>query len=252
MAGFVDVSNMTDLEVKRLCQADDDTPAPSKRRATRAATTWTPDQAWAVAVAVDRANDGYCKDAQYRWDDEAQRSVLIREANKTIVYRMIEDPATEISDADIQTGRELRNRLSQELVMSALRGELSGFQKAQQTVLTLTEFSSRDRLNLAILAAQPNSIRVSEKRTQVTERLRGTRPLIDREGTRVRVTGEVIKCNWSDKWGTFYVTMVTADSIQVFFALRNSPEVGTTITVEGAVKRHGTDNSQLNRVKICN
>lgn len=256
MAGFVDVSNMSDLEIKRLGQADDvDEPVRSQRRrgwttGPRPTVTRTVDQAWALAVTVDRANDGYYKDSQYRWDDEAQRSVLVREANKTIIYRMFEDPATQFSDADVTAGRELRSRLSQELVMTALRGELSGFQKAQQTLLSLTEFVSSDRLNLAVLASQPNSQRVSDQRNKVADRLRGTQPLTDSEGTQVRVTGEVIKCNWSEKWSTYYVTVVTTDGFQVYFAHRQSPAVGSTVTAQGAVKRHAQDSTQLNRVRL--
>lgn len=252
MPGFIDVSNMSDLEVKRLGHMDDvDEPVRSRARARRAAVTITADQAWALAVAVDRANGGYHKEAKYDWNEGTQQSVLVREANKTMMYRMVESAGTEYSEADIQAGRELRNALSQELVLAALRGELTGFQKAQQTVVTMTEFSSADRLNLAILAAQPNSQRVSAQRHQAADRLRGTRPLIDSEGTRVRVTGEVIKCNWSEKWGTFYVTMVTEDGFQIYFANRQSPAIGSTVTAEGAVKRHGQDSTQLNRVRLA-
>lgn len=257
MAGFVDVSNMTDLEIKRLGQADDvdESVRPRHQRgwtkwAPRPAVTRTVDQAWALAVAVDRANDGYFKEAKYEWDENQQQSVLVREANKTIMYRMFEDPATQFSDADVAAGRDLRSRLSQELVMSALRGELSGFQKAQQTLLSLTEFVSSDRLNLAVLASQPNSQRVSDQRNKAADRLRGTQPLTDSEGTQVRVTGEVIKCNWSEKWSTYYVTVVTTDGFQVYFAHRQSPAVGSTVTAQGAVKRHAQDSTQLNRVRL--
>jgi len=68
----------------------------------------------------------------------------------------------------------------------------------------------------------------------------------------VTVQGEVVRCNYSAKWATFYVTMITDANHQVFFAYREGLEPGKLIKLRGRVKRHADRATQLSRVKLLN
>jgi hypothetical protein len=66
----------------------------------------------------------------------------------------------------------------------------------------------------------------------------------------VTVQGEVVRCNYSAKWNTFYVTVITDTNHQVFFAYRETLEPGKLVKLRGRVKRHADRATQLSRVKI--
>ncbi len=66
----------------------------------------------------------------------------------------------------------------------------------------------------------------------------------------VTVQGEVVRSNYSAKWNTFYVTMITDSNHQVFFAYREGLEPGRLIKLRGRVKRHADRATQLSRVKL--
>ena len=66
----------------------------------------------------------------------------------------------------------------------------------------------------------------------------------------VTVQGEVVRSNYSAKWNTFYVTVISDTNHQVFFAYREGLEPGHPIKLRGRVKRHADRATQLSRVKL--
>ena len=89
MPGFVDVSNMTALEVKRLGQMDDYDEDPRQpRRTWQPRTKDTPQvgyavsDVWAAACAAQRVNGGYYKESSYEWDESANVHRLIKRRNR--------------------------------------------------------------------------------------------------------------------------------------------------------------------------
>ena len=54
----------------------------------------------------------------------------------------------------------------------------------------------------------------------------------------------------SSQYNTHYVTVITQDNRQVFFAYRERIEPGANIRICGRVKRHADRATQLSRVKI--
>lgn len=210
--------------------------------------TWTREQAWAAAIAVDRTQQGYFKESSY--DNDQQPPVLTREANKAILYRMIKENTYEPTEVDLNAGNELRQYWSQLLTMATLKGTVSDFQRTQIDIVQTEQFTDRDTYRLAILASMPESRRRQEQREAQDARLRGTRPLAAMFSERVRLVGEVIRSVFSEKWNTFYVTVITSDNEQVFFAYKKSLPIGERIEFAGRVKRHSTDSTQLNRVIV--
>ena len=80
--------------------------------------------------------------------------------------------------------------------------------------------------------------------------MRETECLDGQVGEKVAVSAEIVKCYFSDTWGTHFVTAITDDNKQVFFAYRNKLEVGSNFTAEGKIKSQRDNSTQLNYVKI--
>jgi hypothetical protein len=210
--------------------------------------TWSKQQAWAAAVVVDHAQQGYFKESTY--DNNQQPPVLIREANKAVLYRMINENKFEPTAEELAAGIELQQYWSQFLTMATLKGTVSDFQRTQIDIVQTEQFTERDIYRLAILASMPESRRRQEQREAQDARLRGTRPLTAMFSEKIRTAGEVIRSVYSEKWNTFYITVITGNDEQVFFAYKKALPVGDRIEFSGRVKRHSADSTQLNRVTL--
>jgi hypothetical protein len=52
------------------------------------------------------------------------------------------------------------------------------------------------------------------------------------------------------KWNTNYVTGITTDDQVVFFAYKEALDIGKVLDIQGTVKAHRDNSTQLNRVKV--
>jgi hypothetical protein len=59
-----------------------------------------------------------------------------------------------------------------------------------------------------------------------------------------------VRCVYSNRFNTFYTTVITPDNKQVFFAYRERLNPGKQIRFCGRVKRHADRATQLSRVKL--
>jgi len=73
---------------------------------------------------------------------------------------------------------------------------------------------------------------------------------VGRLNERVELSGEIVRSNYSNRFNTFYTTVITANNQQVFFAYREQLTVGQQIRFCGRVKRHADRATQLSRVKL--
>lgn len=261
MPGFVDVSNMTALEVKRLGQIDDYDEEPYQPRGK----TWQPrakpvgmkhsvDMVWGAAVAANRINDGYFKEDV--WMPNATPPYIAKQANKTMVKKWLSGvDLTEVTPEDIAQGQECRRFLQQDITFRALKGRLTDFDSAVSKVIAVdNEFdTAKHRYELAVVASLPASHQRALERQATQERVRQTSgALIGKPGDKVQLTVEVIKSNYSQQWNTWYSTAITQDNSAVFFAYRAELPRGADhiITIQGTVKAHRDGQTQLNRVSI--
>jgi hypothetical protein len=133
--------------------------------------------------------------------------------------------------------------------MSALKN-----QATEWTLLT-AEMAALDVITtdyqVSVITAMPKSHVQNLTRETVEGRLAycENEP-VGRENELVTVQGEVVRSNYSAKWTTFYVTVITDTNHQVFFAYRETLEPGKLIKLRGRVKRHADRATQLSRVKI--
>jgi len=259
MPGFVDVSNMTALEVKRLGQMDDYDEEPYQPRR-----TWQPkakpagmkhsvDNVWGAAVAAQRINGSYVKETVYKVDPEmSSNTVVEKQRNRDIMLDILANPAV-LTVEDIAQGQECRKFLQNDITFRALKNKLTEFDGSVSKVLAVEdEFDTvKHKLELAVVACLPQSHARSLERQAVQERVRQTSgAVIGTPGVKVQLAVEIVKSNYSQQWNTWYATGVTADNSAVFFAYRQELVKGAKHTIVGTVKAHRDGSTQLNRVSI--
>ena len=204
---------------------------------------------FAAACAAQRINGEYLKqDDVTVYDDGHEYSHKVnRVANKTLTHQFLK------GDFDITDG----DREMAEKVMTYCRGltfklltnkRLSDF---EATMLTIVEKEKTDsNYDIAVVASLPASYERSIARAEQNIRLRENAGCIQApEGAKVELNVEVVRCNYSNEWGVFYVTAI-ADAGVVYFARNTSIELGSKIRIKGKVKRHKEDRTQLSHVKV--
>lgn len=204
---------------------------------------------FAAAAAAHRINGEYLKadDITYYDDGRDYTFKVNRVANKTLVHQFLKG----------ELGMSLEDHEMGDKVMQYCRGltfkmltgkRLSDF---EVTMLTIVEKSTTDsNYDIAVVASLPASYERSLVRAEQNVRLREAAGCIDADvGSKVELDIEVVRCNYSNEWGVFYVTAITEGGV-VFFARNSQIEVDSKIRIKGKVKRHKEDRTQLSHVKI--
>ena len=206
---------------------------------------YSADLVWAAACAAYRVNGGYFKQAEFT--DQGQ---ITRPANRDLVRLYCVDTGLGfITDQDRDQGRKCRQDLVNAATMSALKN------RATEWTLLTAKMAALDTINtnyeLSVITAMPKSHSQTLARESTDGRLAycETEP-VGVANQMVTVQGEVVRSNYSAKWTTFYVTMITDTNHQVFFAYRQGLEQGQLIKLRGRVKRHADRATQLSRVKL--
>ena len=252
MPGFVDVSNMSDLEVKRLGQRDDDDFAISSRRRpqTQPRVAYSANDVWAAASAAQRVNGGYFKTAVYS-GDPAQPAVT-KHRNRDVMMSFLANPDT-ITAEDRAEGDRVREFLRQDLTFRALKGKLTEFDASTSKVLALEDQfdSAKHRYELAIVACLPNSARRQEQRQTADSRLQfATGGFVGQLGQKVMLNIEVISAVYSQNYNVFFIRGITDQDQAVMFCNKERFDTGEFLTIQGKVKAHRDNLTQLNYVKV--
>jgi hypothetical protein len=201
------------------------------------------DQVWAAACAAYRVNGGYFKQSQV-----TDQGVITRPTNRELVRQYLADSSSVTAD-DQARGRKCRQDLVNAATMSALKNQ------ATEWTLLSAQMASLDTITtdyeVSVITAMPKSHDQTLARETVDSRLAycETEP-VGTDNQMVTVQSEVVRSNYSTKWNTFYVTVITDTNHQVFFAYREKLEPGQLIKLRGRVKRHADRATQLSRVKI--
>ena len=267
MPGFVDVSNMTALEIKRLGQMDDADPRDSDyshrnlaRRNPYGYRTQTAKVAsekypvawvWAAAVLATDANDGYVKETHNVYDPDG-KFVNARRRNRDIMLDHLKHPQ-DFTPEVIARGQEAMNFLSSDITFRALKGKLTDFDQAVSKVLAVTDQFDTvgHRYEMAIVASLPASAARAQKRATADERVQFARGgLIGTVGNKVSANVEVLSAVFSQNYNCWFVKGITDQDQPVFFSYREGLAAGAHIAVQGTVKAHRDNLTQLNRVKV--
>ena len=204
---------------------------------------------FAAACAALRINGEYLKTDNITYYDDGHEYThkVNRVANKTLVHQFLKG----------ELGMTLEDHEMGDKVMQYCRGltfklltdkRLSDF---EQTMLTIVEKSTTDsNYDIAVVASLPASYERSLVRAEQNVRLREASGCIDADvGSKVELDIDVVRCNYSNEWGVFYVTAITEGGV-VFFAQSNKIDVDSKIRIKGKVKSHKEDRTQLSHVKL--
>jgi hypothetical protein len=192
---------------------------------------------WAAACIAYRINNGYIKVSE---QDKKDNKALVRE---------IVDDSELITDADLQHGQAVRDYIAKTATMATLRGTLDTWGQEMARVSQLDKIESTYDLN--VIASMPATYQRSLERERVHERLNATNSDYTASiGDKIELAVEVVENKYSQKWATYYVTVVDTDNRAWYFAHRQSLKKGQQYTIRGTVKRIADRMVQLNRVKL--
>jgi hypothetical protein len=259
MPGFVDVSNMTSEEVRRMGHADDyDEPSTWRpRKAASARNNLVPQvgfpvsDVWAAACAAQRVNGEYLKEGRNTYGDNGEVLSTTRR-NRDIMVEFLHNPSNLTVD-DVEAGEAVRKWLQNDLTFRALKSQLTEFDSATQKCLAVTDrfYTVSQRYELAVVAALPNVYAKAKAREVTQDRLRETSgELIGNVGDKVQLNVEVIRTVFSKTWGCWFLTAVTENNQAVFFSNKLGILSGTKLLIKGTVKAHKDGQTQLNRVSV--
>lgn len=255
--GFVDVSNMSDLDIKRLGQMDEDDPRDnpyayrnlSKRnpygytkvnRPPKVNFNHNADDVWAAAVQAQAVNGAYIK--------AIAPGIAQHETNRMIVERLLKD-TSQITQESRDKGIQVR-KYFQAFTFKVLQGKpLNDFNK------TAMDISNRDVItttyDIAVIASLPSSYEKGTARDNVDRRINfANGGYVGVPGDKVVTEIEVLKKVWSQNWNIWYVTGITDEDKVLFFSYKHNIEIGDRVKIQGDVKGHRDNSTQLNRVKV--
>ena len=257
MPGFVDVSNMSDLEIKRLGQMDDyDDDFRPRGRWTRPAPTpevgYSVSDVWAAACAADRVNGGYFKEAVVEYTDN-QPPRLVKDKNRHIMMHFLANPDRLLVE-DVERGEQVREFLQNDLTFRTLKGQITEFDNSTRACLAVTDrfYTVSHRYQLAVIACLPASAARAQQRQEIDTRVKFAQGgHFGKVGEKVQLNIEVLSANYSREYNIYWIKAVTDHDQVVLFSNKERFDVGTHLTVQGKVKAHRDDNlTQLNYVKV--
>lgn len=259
MSGFVDVSGMSYQDVKRMSQQDDvdyqpryRTGSAPARRNTVLQTSHSVSDVWAAACAAQRVNGGYFKESTFLWDESTHVNKLDKRRNRDIMMEFLQNP-DQLLVEDVEAGEQARDFLQNDLTFRALKGKLTEFDSAASKCLAVTDqFKTvQHRYELAVVAALPASAARARAQQNQNERIRFARGgFIGTPGDKIQAQVEVLSAVFSKNYGVYWIKGITDQDQPVFFSSKKAFDVGTVLTVRGAVKAHRDDVTQLTRVKV--
>ena len=197
-------------------------------------------QAWAVACAAYRLNGKeYFKVGQVpqgkKTNQELAREIM---ANQDM-----------LTTEDREQGQRVRDYISKVVTVATLKGTLDSWGQEMARVSQLVEVETS--YDLHIIVSLPQTYARYLERERVHERLNQTSTdYVARIGDKLELDVEVLENKWSQKWATYYVTVVDTDNRAWYFAHRKSLTKGEQYTIRGTVKRLADRMVQLNRVKL--
>ena len=210
---------------------------------------YTADQVWAAATRACRLNDNhYLRNDEWLPDENQPGNVVPgRRSNKSLMLEGLKD-LTLLNECDYEEGKQARNFFSKQFTFKALRSELNGFQSKLVECISLKEFDTKNSTALSVIASQ-----IPRWKVEIFEEtlLKGTinQPLAT-VGERISRDITVVRTVWSEKYQLNFITARTSCDHVVFFAFRAGKPQGYQCRIQGTVKAHRQDSTQLNRVKL--
>lgn len=201
-----------------------------------------------AACAAQRVNGSYIKFATVQVPSINGTVNVHKRTNRELTVEYLELQEN-ITDADRDMAEEMR-RYWNGKTFKLLTGEyMSDFDR--NMLVLLQKETVTEGYDVAVLASMPNSYQKNLKLDERDRRVKYSQGgYIGIVGERVRTQVEVLKCVYSQKWFTYFVTGITSSDQAVFFSYKQEVTVGSVLNIAGTVKRQDNNQTQLNRVKI--
>lgn len=244
MYGFANVSNMTSRQIQRMGHADDSTPYRAKTKTQKVVVNYNADDVWSAACVAQRINGSYIKLCIISEADPATTKL----SNRMIIEKLLVDQSG-ITDEDREQGKKVR-AFYQALTFKILQGkQLSEFDNTTMLISNREVITST--YDIAVIASLPSCYERGVVRQSADQRINfATGGFIGKANDKVNTSIEVLKSVFSMKWNTNYVTGITSDDQIVFFAYKEALDIGKVLDIQGTVKAHRDNSTQLNRVKV--
>ena len=244
MPGFANVSNMTSRQIQRMGHADDTTPYRAKTRTQKVTVNYNADDVWSAACAAQRINGSYIKLSVISESDPATTKL----SNRMIVDQLLADLSS-ITDEDREQGVKVR-AFYQAYTFKILQGkQLSDFDNTAMLIANREVITGN--YDVAVIASLPSCYERGVVRQSADQRINfATGGFIGKANDKVTASVEVLKSVFSMKWNTNYVTGITTDDQIVFFAYKEALDIGKVLNINGTIKAHRDNSTQLNRVKV--
>jgi len=246
MPGFIDVSHMSNEEVRRMGHADDYDEEPQRpyrfqysnksRRPQAPTPSYIADDVWAAACQAQRINGKYIKTL-----DPATKT------NRQIVEALLLD-TTQITQEDREQGEVVR-RYFKSVTFKVLEGvTVNDFMRQAMTIADKDKITTT--FDLATVVSLPASYEKASKRDSIDNRIKWARGgYVGVVSEHIDLKIEVVKKLWSEKWNTWYITGITDEDQVVFFAFKRQLEIGDIMNITGKVKSQRETSTQLSHVK---
>jgi len=244
MPGFANVSNMTSRQIQRMGHEDDVTPYRARTKTTKIVVNHNADDVWSAACAAQRINGSYIKLCIISETDPATTKL----SNRMIIEKLLVDQSG-ITDDDREQGKKVR-AFYQALTFKILQGkQLSEFDNTTMLISNREVITST--YDIAVIASLPSCYERGVLRQTADQRVSfATGGFIGKANDKITTSIEVLKSVFSMKWNTNYVTGITTDDQVVFFAYKEALDIGKVLNINGTVKAHRDNSTQLNRVKV--
>jgi len=205
---------------------------------------FTADQVWAIAVHVDRINQGYVKLPVYSETLDAIKT----EPNKKIVRDLIRANYQPLEE-EVLEGRRIRSHFNSYTFLM-LSGKINDFQLQALKIAQMDKFTGRSLLEFSVISCLPDVARRDQARSEFVKNLYASEQLQGSEGDSVSGNLTVENCRFNQDYNKFRVQGRMGESF-VDFWLSKSLNAGAEVFIRGKIKRHRNDKTtQLNFVRV--
>jgi hypothetical protein len=208
---------------------------------------FTAEQVWGAVMAAHRINGGYIKEPV--WDYNVDQRAPVKDANKLMVKGWIRsNDLSKVTAEDIEKGMEVRNHFNSYMFL-AIAGKLNDFQQQAYKIAQMTEFRSRDSLELAVASCLPMIYERDRAKKEFMEQLRNSTQLTGEVGDKVEGEIVVLDTRYNVNFNKWKISAKMVDSYIDFWYNTNIAK-GTAMRIKGKIKAvRGDNTTQLNYVK---
>ena len=204
---------------------------------------------WAAAVYAQRVNGSYIKEDLWSLNPDTHEVEHDAHtlANRTVARNALQDGT--ITVADRTKGAEARKFISSRLMVKAISRTLTSFEESLSQAVALDEFIvPQDKMYIGIVNSQIASYDRMKKEESLTQDfVYGTYGDV---GERLEIKVTPVSRFWLTDWGTYRYNSITENNYKTSFYYKEELEIGVAVKVRGTVKKHTTDTTTINRVKV--